>query len=72
MGDSIGPAAHDREHLERDDTVLLVEPFTLDGGAANSVRLHLSRGLHATECFQWIVTGAVGRRQRVGQADGSP
>jgi SAM-dependent methyltransferase len=35
MGDPVGIAAYAREHLEEDGTVLLVEPFALDGRAAN-------------------------------------
>jgi SAM-dependent methyltransferase len=35
MGDPVGVAAHAREHLEPDGTVLLVEPFALDGRATN-------------------------------------
>ena len=35
MGDPVGAAAHAREHLEPDGTVLLVEPFAIDGRAAN-------------------------------------
>jgi hypothetical protein len=35
MGDPVGVAAYTREHLEADGTVLLVEPFALDGRAAN-------------------------------------
>jgi SAM-dependent methyltransferase len=35
MGDPVGVAAHAREHLEPDGTILLVEPFALDGRAAN-------------------------------------
>jgi 2-polyprenyl-3-methyl-5-hydroxy-6-metoxy-1,4-benzoquinol methylase len=35
MGDPVGIAAYAREHLERDGTVLLVEPFALDGRVAN-------------------------------------
>ncbi len=35
MGDPVGIAAYAREHLEKDGTVLLVEPFALDGRAAN-------------------------------------
>ena len=35
MGDPVGVAAHAREHLAQDGTVLLVEPFALDGRAAN-------------------------------------
>jgi SAM-dependent methyltransferase len=35
MGDPVGIARHAREHLDPDGTVLLVEPFALDGHAAN-------------------------------------
>ena len=35
MGDPVGIAAYAREHLEHDGTVLLVEPFALDGRAQN-------------------------------------
>jgi 2-polyprenyl-3-methyl-5-hydroxy-6-metoxy-1,4-benzoquinol methylase len=35
MGDPVGIAAYAREHLDQDGTVLLVEPFALDGRAAN-------------------------------------
>jgi 2-polyprenyl-3-methyl-5-hydroxy-6-metoxy-1,4-benzoquinol methylase len=35
MGDPVGIAAYAREHLEGDGTVLLVEPFALDGRVAN-------------------------------------
>jgi SAM-dependent methyltransferase len=35
MGDPVGTAAYAREHLERHGTVLLVEPFALDGRGAN-------------------------------------
>jgi 2-polyprenyl-3-methyl-5-hydroxy-6-metoxy-1,4-benzoquinol methylase len=35
MGDPVGIARHAREHLESDGTVLLVEPFALDGRAQN-------------------------------------
>jgi 2-polyprenyl-3-methyl-5-hydroxy-6-metoxy-1,4-benzoquinol methylase len=35
MGDPVGTAAYAREHLEPDGTVLLVEPFALDGRATN-------------------------------------
>jgi SAM-dependent methyltransferase len=35
MGDPVGTAAYAREHLEEDGTVLLVEPFALDGRDAN-------------------------------------
>jgi SAM-dependent methyltransferase len=35
MGDPVGVAAHAREQLTRDGTVLLVEPFALDGREAN-------------------------------------
>jgi hypothetical protein len=35
MGDPVGAAAYAREHLEADGTVLLVEPFALDGRTAN-------------------------------------
>jgi SAM-dependent methyltransferase len=35
MGDPVGIAAYAREHLESDGTVLLVEPFALDGRPAN-------------------------------------
>ena len=35
MGDPVGIARHAREHLEPDGTVLLVEPFALDGRAIN-------------------------------------
>jgi SAM-dependent methyltransferase len=35
MGDPVGAAAYAREHLEPDGTVLLVEPFALDGRAEN-------------------------------------
>ena len=35
MGDPVGIAAYAREHLETDGTVLLVEPFALDGRVAN-------------------------------------
>jgi hypothetical protein len=35
MGDPVGAATYAREHLESDGTVLLVEPFALDGRAAN-------------------------------------
>jgi 2-polyprenyl-3-methyl-5-hydroxy-6-metoxy-1,4-benzoquinol methylase len=35
MGDPVGIAAYAREHLDADGTVLLVEPFALDGRAAN-------------------------------------
>jgi SAM-dependent methyltransferase len=35
MGDPVGVAAYAREHLDSDGTVLLVEPFALDGRAAN-------------------------------------
>ena len=35
MGDPVGIAAYAREHLEADGTVLLVEPFALDGRRAN-------------------------------------
>jgi len=35
MGDPVGAATYAREHLEPDGTVLLVEPFALDGRAEN-------------------------------------
>ncbi len=35
MGDPVGTAAYAREHLEQDGTVLLVEPFALDGRREN-------------------------------------
>jgi SAM-dependent methyltransferase len=35
MGDPVGTAAYAREHLSPDGTVLLVEPFALDGREAN-------------------------------------
>ena len=35
MGDPVGVARHAREHLAEDGTVLLVEPFALDGREAN-------------------------------------
>ena len=35
MGDPVGIARYAREHLDPDGTVLLVEPFALDGRAAN-------------------------------------
>ena len=35
MGDPVGIARYAREHLAEDGTVLLVEPFALDGRAAN-------------------------------------
>jgi len=35
MGDPVGIARYAREHLEPDGTILLVEPFALDGRAAN-------------------------------------
>jgi SAM-dependent methyltransferase len=35
MGDPVGVAADARAHLEPDGTVLLVEPFALDGRATN-------------------------------------
>ena len=35
MGDPVGVATYAREHLESDGTVLLVEPFALDGRATN-------------------------------------
>ena len=35
MGDPVGAATYAREHLEPDGTILLVEPFALDGRAAN-------------------------------------
>jgi cyclopropane fatty-acyl-phospholipid synthase-like methyltransferase len=35
MGDPVGTAAYAREHLAPDGTVLLVEPFALDGREAN-------------------------------------
>ena len=35
MGDPVGIARHAREHLAEDGTVLLVEPFAIDGRAAN-------------------------------------
>lgn len=37
MGDPVGIARYAREHLEPDGTVLLVEPFAVDGRAANLV-----------------------------------
>jgi 2-polyprenyl-3-methyl-5-hydroxy-6-metoxy-1,4-benzoquinol methylase len=38
MGDPVGVAAYARERLDADGTVLLVEPFALDGRAANLER----------------------------------
>jgi 2-polyprenyl-3-methyl-5-hydroxy-6-metoxy-1,4-benzoquinol methylase len=35
MGDPVGTAAYAREHLDSDGTVLLVEPFALDGRGEN-------------------------------------
>jgi 2-polyprenyl-3-methyl-5-hydroxy-6-metoxy-1,4-benzoquinol methylase len=35
MGDPVGTAKHAREHLDPDGTVLLVEPFALDGRSEN-------------------------------------
>jgi cyclopropane fatty-acyl-phospholipid synthase-like methyltransferase len=35
MGDPVGIARYAREHLEPDGTILLVEPFALDGRATN-------------------------------------
>jgi 2-polyprenyl-3-methyl-5-hydroxy-6-metoxy-1,4-benzoquinol methylase len=35
MGDPVGAATYAREHLEPDGTVLLCEPFALDGRSAN-------------------------------------
>jgi 2-polyprenyl-3-methyl-5-hydroxy-6-metoxy-1,4-benzoquinol methylase len=35
MGDPVGVAAYAHQHLEPDGTVLLVEPFSLDGRATN-------------------------------------
>jgi 2-polyprenyl-3-methyl-5-hydroxy-6-metoxy-1,4-benzoquinol methylase len=35
MGDPVGIATHAREHLDEDGTVLLVEPFALDGRDTN-------------------------------------
>jgi 2-polyprenyl-3-methyl-5-hydroxy-6-metoxy-1,4-benzoquinol methylase len=35
MGDPVGIARHAREHLAHDGTVMLVEPFAIDGRAAN-------------------------------------
>ena len=35
MGDPVGIARYARDHLAPDGTVLLVEPFALDGRAAN-------------------------------------
>ncbi len=35
MGDPVGAAGYAREHLDADGTVLLVEPFALDGREAN-------------------------------------
>jgi 2-polyprenyl-3-methyl-5-hydroxy-6-metoxy-1,4-benzoquinol methylase len=35
MGDPVGVAAYAHKHLDADGTVLLVEPFALDGRAAN-------------------------------------
>jgi SAM-dependent methyltransferase len=35
MGDPVGVAAYAREHLDEDGTILLVEPFALDGRAPN-------------------------------------
>jgi len=35
MGDPVGIARYAREHLAPDGTVMLVEPFALDGRAAN-------------------------------------
>lgn len=37
MGDPVGIARYARQHLDPDGTVLLVEPFALDGRAANLV-----------------------------------
>jgi 2-polyprenyl-3-methyl-5-hydroxy-6-metoxy-1,4-benzoquinol methylase len=37
MGDPVGIAAYAREHLADDGTILLVEPFALDGRAENTV-----------------------------------
>jgi SAM-dependent methyltransferase len=37
MGDPVGIASHAREHLAEDGTVLLVEPFAIDGRADNIV-----------------------------------
>lgn len=35
MGDPVGIASYAREHLDADGTVMLVEPFAIDGRAAN-------------------------------------
>jgi SAM-dependent methyltransferase len=35
MGDPVGAARHAREHLAKDGTVMLVEPFALDGRGKN-------------------------------------
>jgi 2-polyprenyl-3-methyl-5-hydroxy-6-metoxy-1,4-benzoquinol methylase len=35
MGDPVGIASHAREHLDPDGTILLVEPFALDGRSEN-------------------------------------
>src|SRR5690606_40008616 len=37
MGDPVGAARHARQHLADDGTVMLVEPFALDGRATNMV-----------------------------------
>ena len=46
MGDPVGAAAHAREHLAQDGTVLLVEPFALDGRAANQADNPMARLLY--------------------------
>jgi SAM-dependent methyltransferase len=47
MGDPVGVATYAREHLESDGTVLLVEPFALDGRATNQANNPMAALLYA-------------------------
>jgi hypothetical protein len=46
MGDPVGIARYAREHLEPDGTVLLVEPFALDGRPTNMANNPMSAMLY--------------------------
>jgi 2-polyprenyl-3-methyl-5-hydroxy-6-metoxy-1,4-benzoquinol methylase len=51
MGDPVGVAAHAREHLYPDGTVMLVEPFALDGRATNITDNPMAALLYTASTF---------------------
>src|SRR5213076_379350 len=68
MGDPVGAARHAREHLAPGGTVLLVEPFALDGRPPNIAEMPMAAMMYVASASMCVASSV---SQEVGLALGA-